>query len=139
MGFGPFGEEGLYCGDCMRFDCMPIAISDENDPLTGKCPYRGKKVSALEAPCERMVPYRTVLSLAGGKDAVARMTQEEAQACVQRAKELLKTPEHLASLHPEEVSQMLCAGLFFRDRLAKMREARAKGNASHRDDYGEER
>ncbi|MEW6355079.1 MAG: hypothetical protein AB1696_02030 [Planctomycetota bacterium] len=138
MSVEPFSEEGLYCGDCMRFDCMPIPIADARDPLTGRCPYRGKKVSALDAPCERMVPYRTVLSLAGGKKAVAKMTQKEAQACVQRAKELLKTPEHLTSLQPAEVSRMLCAGLFFRERLAKMREARAKGNRSPRDNHGSE-
>lgn len=138
MAVEPFGVEGLYCGDCMRFDCMPIPIADEQDPLTGRCPYRGEKVSALDPPCERMVPYRAVLSMAGGKEAVARMTQKEAQACVQLAKELLKSPGRMTMLHPEEVSRMLRAGLFFRERLAKMREARAKGNASRGSDHGEE-
>ena len=120
----------------MRFDSMPITLMSGEDALTGKCPYRDKEVNALDAPCERMVPYRTVLALAGGKDAVEKMTQEEAQACVHRAKELLKTPEQLAALQPEVVSRMLCAGLFFRERLAKIREAKAKGNTAPRDEHG---
>jgi len=124
--------EDLYCGDCMRFDAMPIAALDGDDPLMGRCPYRDR-TSALDEPCDRMVPYRTVLALAGGPSAVAEMSLEEAQECVRKARKLLKSPGKLGSLHPEEVSQMLRAGLFFRERLAQMREQRAKGNAAAQD------
>lgn len=127
----------LYCGDCMRFDAMPISAVDERDPLAGRCPYRDR-VSALDETCTRLVPYRTVLVLAGGMESVSRMTLEEAQNCVRRARELLKSPSKLGALGPEEVSQMLRAGLFFRERLAKMREQRARGNAaSHGDPNAE--
>lgn len=124
--------EDLYCGDCMRFDAMPIAALDEEDPLKGRCPYRDN-VSAVDEPCERMVAYRKVLALAGGRSAVAEMTLAEAQDCVRKARELLKSPAQLGALGPEEVSRMLRAGLFFRERLAKMREQRAKGNTAAQD------